>query len=381
MLDISNKLHAMVDEFVSNLSSECDSLVNNVSAHQHMYVSNKTASDAAKAPRLSNRTTTEVLAGLKRPSGNHTSEYYPKEGRSQKEHGKSSLQEGNIGSRDGGRYSCSAKDKNPRSSLVERGGHDNDEGDLHIDCDNILSTGGVQRGRGKNGMSQKGKFMHSVELLSSDHSSDDCLRQNIKSSKKTLGKQSIKNGPNSSARGRSVSTGTQSLSRSPESSHVLAYSYEEDTQSHGARSPCVETTFPKSRRPEHIGHLHEDVRKGKDTRNNATHCNSESHQPNGKKVRNGDISSHECDESNEEEDGRNEFGTETDDEELPVHPKVPVKRKLMSEPKGCERRSQKGRTKSTSTQIKKPRTPQIDASVITQLEFGRRPQNSVSGAT
>jgi len=32
MLDISNKLHALVDEFVSNLSSKCDSLAHNVSA-------------------------------------------------------------------------------------------------------------------------------------------------------------------------------------------------------------------------------------------------------------------------------------------------------------------------------------------------------------
>jgi hypothetical protein len=37
MLDISNKLHALVDEFVSNLSSECDSLTHNVSAQAYMY--------------------------------------------------------------------------------------------------------------------------------------------------------------------------------------------------------------------------------------------------------------------------------------------------------------------------------------------------------
>jgi hypothetical protein len=86
----------------------------------------------------------------------------------------------------------------------------------------------------------------------------------------------------------------------------------------------------------------------------------------------------EDDEMTDEDVQRRPNGTDTDGEELPVLPKVPVKRKLMSEPKGSERRTQRGRSKSTSPQLKKQRCPQIDASVITQLEFGRRPINSVS---
>ena len=378
MLDISNKLHALVDEFVSNLSSECAShLVNNISASKHMYVSPKAASEATKTPRSSNRTTTEVLAGLQRPSGNPTSDYFPKDGGSQPKHGKSSLQEGNTGNREEGRNSGSALDKNTRSNPVEWDGFDNDEEYLHIDLDNIAPTEGLQRGRGKTVASQKGKFMHSVELLSSDHSSDDGHRQNVKSPKKTRGKQSFKNGTISSARGRSVSTGPQSPSQSPESSHVLAYSYETDTNSHDARNPGVESTFPKPRKPEYVEQAIEGVRNAKDTRPRATHTNNESRHVSGRKNSKGDINPSEGDETNEEEDFQNEFGTESDDEELPVLPKVPVKRKLMSDSKGSERRSQRGKTKSTSTQIKKQRTPQIDASVITKLQFGRHPSNSV----
>ena len=69
---------------------------------------------------------------------------------------------------------------------------------------------------------------------------------------------------------------------------------------------------------------------------------------------------------------------ESDGEEMPVLPKVPVKRKLLNEAKGCERRTQRGRPKSASPLMKKQKTPQIDASIIIQLEFDRCPHNSVS---
>ena len=72
---------------------------------------------------------------------------------------------------------------------------------------------------------------------------------------------------------------------------------------------------------------------------------------------------------------------ESDGEEMPVLPKVPVKRKSLNEAKACERRTQRGRPKSASPQMEKQKTPTIDASVITQLEFGRRPQNCVSIST
>ena len=95
----------------------------------------------------------------------------------------------------------------------------------------------------------------------------------------------------------------------------------------------------------------------------------------------GTLGPHEGDDNNEEDIGRNEIGSESDDEELPVLPRNPVKRKLTNETKVCERRSQRGRTKSTSPQVKKPRTPQIDPTVIRQLYFARRPPNAVSTAT
>jgi hypothetical protein len=87
-----------------------------------------------------------------------------------------------------------------------------------------------------------------------------------------------------------------------------------------------------------------------------------------------DTSPEDGDESNEEDDKHDTNEIETDVEELPVLPKVPVKRKLMSEPKGHGKRPQKGRTKSSSPQNKKQRTPQIDASVITKLELAGDPK-------
>jgi hypothetical protein len=68
MLDISNKLHALVDEFVSNMSSEVDSLANTISAVAHKYVVNDSALTQTQTQSRSNRTTSEVLKGLKRPS-------------------------------------------------------------------------------------------------------------------------------------------------------------------------------------------------------------------------------------------------------------------------------------------------------------------------
>lgn len=115
----------------------------------------------------------------------------------------------------------------------------------------------------------------------------------------------------------------------------------------------------------------------KSTSNNV-HANNESRRKNGRKAVDEDIRSRERDEPSEDETEGNELGVESDGEELPVLPKVPVKRKLTSEPRVAERNTQRGRAKSQNLQTKKTRTPQIDASVITQLEFGARPQNCVS---
>ena len=86
----------------------------------------------------------------------------------------------------------------------------------------------------------------------------------------------------------------------------------------------------------------------------------------------------EGDSFDEDDIERDRTDAQSDGEELAVLPKVLVKRKLLSEPRPSDRRSQRGRAVSKIPQVKKHKTPQIDASVITQLEFSKRPQNSVS---
>lgn len=95
MLDISNKLHAMVDEFVSNLTSECASLVHNVPSQVHGNVANDS--------RPGNRTTQEVLKGLRRPSESNVADYPRREGKSHIEHAKSNMLVGDKKYRDNGR--------------------------------------------------------------------------------------------------------------------------------------------------------------------------------------------------------------------------------------------------------------------------------------
>lgn len=93
---------------------------------------------------------------------------------------------------------------------------------------------------------------------------------------------------------------------------------------------------------------------------------------------NEDINLQETDEFDDGDIGPDALEVSSDAEELEVLPKVPVKRKLLSEPKPSDRKSQRGRSTSKSPQVKKYKTPTIDASVITQLEFSKRPLNSVS---
>ena len=322
MLDISNKLHALVDEFVSNLSSECDSLKNNVSARAHMYVADDSAPEAAKVQRHSNRTATEVLNGLKRPSGQHSMDSHY-EGKSPISHLKAKLKERNSRGMDGARQS------------------------------------------------------QPVELLSSDHSSDESPPPTPKMPKKQAGNQRTRKVRNSNSRGSSPGIYIDSPLRSPESSHVMNYSYEGDTKSVGGRSLDVGTTFPKLKWPEDIADLLDDEEAEKNTVNDVVHTSKECQKKNERSIRDDDASMEEGDESNEEDHARHTIATESDLEELPVLPKVPVKRKLLNEPKSSERRTARGSSKSTSPQIKKSKTPQIDASVITQLQFSRRPLNSV----
>ena len=129
--------------------------------------------------------------------------------------------------------------------------------------------------------------------------------------------------------------------------------------------------------PSDIADLDEDGGLEKKSDNDVVHTNKDYQKKNEISNQDDDVSMEEGDESDPNDVGRHHIGTESDFEELHVLPKVPVKRKLLNEPKASENKTPRGKAKSTSPQIKKYKTPQIDASVITKLEFSRRPLNSV----
>lgn len=326
MFDISNKLHALVDEFVSNLSSECDSLANTVSAHAQLLLGNDITPAGAVSQRSSNRTAAEVLIGLKRPAVLNVTNSLLREDKLKMMQANANPKEGTIRNRDGGRRP------------------------------------------------------HSVELLSSDGSSDDGRLPAIKHPKKTPGNQPRPKLRNSRPRRSSHGVELVTPLRSPESSHTLDYSYDGDTKSEGAAMIHHETTPQKLRWPEHAEDREEAGGVGNKSTQFVANKNKESHRKSGKSKRDDDNTVQGGESSNEDDIGHNLVGTDSEGEELPVLPKIPVKRRLLNETKPHERRIQRGRPKSTSPQIKKPKTPQIDASVITQLEFGRRPANSVSNS-
>ena len=324
MLDISNKLHALVDEFVSNLHSECDSLANNVSARAHIFLARDNAPESTVAPKLSNRTATEVLNGLKRPTDMRVTDPDVREGKSTSQHAKAKPKERNNRSKDGGRTS------------------------------------------------------QPYELLSSDHSSDEGRHPSTKFSRKSQGKRRAAKVRNPRQGGRSPDRDTESPERSPSSSHLMDYSPEGDSKSIGRKSLDADTTFQKLKWPQDIEDLLEDADAGKESQDNVAHCNNNSPYHLGKFTCADDIILPEGEQSPEEEAEGNPIPSEFDVEELPVLPKVPVKRKLVNETGASQRRTQTRKTKSTSPQVKKPKTPQIDASVITQLYFARRPIQAVS---
>ena len=372
MVDISNKLHAMVDEFVSNLTSECDSLVNNVSGQGNKSVAHDSGTEGPRAGRPSNRTTLEVLRGLTRPSESQVMD------KPHIDRGKSNNVDGIKRPRDNGRSSRQVNELRSKSASSPGVDHKEENRSADLVIDNIVAKAEVKQRFPAKDNAAKGKFLHTVEILSSDNSSDDCLIPLLKSAKKKVVKQSSTKVQKSTSRGISAGKGIRSPSTSPESSHVMNYSYESDTLSLGSKNPPIETTFPKLKWPEDVGDVPKDGENWKRSDHNEAEPYSESHRKHERKKGNEETSMEEGDESSDEDAERLPNGTETDADELPVLPKVPVKRKLMSEPKGCERRTQRGRTKSSSPQMKKQRTPQIDASVITKLEFDRRPTNSVS---
>lgn len=176
MIDISNKLHAMVDEFVSNLSSECNSLANNISSQTQLYATLDNGPESVSATRSSNRTTTEVLNGLRRPHGDHSGDIQDREGELQMLNGTPNLRGRNTRDREG-RLVRHVRDKKPRRLTLEGTVIENDATSVEIDSENNLSADEPQRGRGPDGMD-------AIHILSSDPSSDEWLRTKKKYSKK-----------------------------------------------------------------------------------------------------------------------------------------------------------------------------------------------------
>ena len=377
MRDISNKLHALVDEFVGKLSSECDSLANNIPGEAHPYVAADSALATPRTPRPSNRTTSEVLNGLKRPSITHPTDSHHSEGMHNWQQAKPKLQAGHCNNREEGRNLRHMTDIKPKSVALQVFEDLISPKSADTDIEEILSRPESNRGGRTSRTIAKGRPHQAVELLSSDSASDDSPRPRAKYGPRSTGAQPASKGRAATVKGRSRRKTTRSPSRSPERSQSTDYSYEEDTPSIGGASPHGDMPFPKLRWPLDIGgshedggagnkHDHSDVQRGKDHQN--------MHE--GKKADLG-VSLEEDDESNGEDTERDAIPPESDGEELPVLPKVPVKRKIQNEPRASERRTQRGRTQSGSPQTKKQRTPQIDASVITQLEFDKRPTNCV----
>ena len=379
MRDISNKLHALVDEFVSNLSSECDSLANNISSQASKHVAHASGAEAAKAFRLSNRTTTEVLNGLRRPSVDSSVDKHQREGKSHVEQRNLKWTSGNTNSIEEGRFVRRMRETKHSSASLEGTDTPDDVKSLDIGSEYTLSRDETLRGRGNADMVAIGKIMQSIEILSSDQSSDDCLLTSMKHPKKKMVKHNSTSIRNSDSRGRTAGAEIQSPSVSRESSHVMNYSYEEDTNSLGGGSQAIETTFQKLSWSADEGDDHEGGT-GMNIYNISAPTHNENQKKSGRKQGDEENSQHEG-ESNEEDLEGSPHGTETDGEDIPVLPRVLVKRKLLNEGKGSDRKTQRGRAKNARPQMKKQKTPQLDASVITQLEFGRRPQNCVSIAT
>ena len=377
MRDISNKLHALVDEFVGKLSSECDSLANNISCEVHPYVATDSATADPKTPRPSNRTTSEVLNGLKRPSIAPPTGSNHREGVHNVQQAKPKLQAGHSKNREEDRNLRHMKDMKAKSVALQVFNDLINPKSADTDIEEISSRDEENRGGRTSRKFTKGRANQAVELLSSDSASDDSARPRAKYAPRSMGTQPATKGRAFTVKGRTRTKLTRSRSRSPESSQSTDYSYEEDTPSIGGASPPGDTTFPKLRWPLDIGGSNEDGGAGNKHDNGDVHRGKENQNMHEGKNADLDVSLAEDDESNGEDNGRDPILPESEGEELPVLPKVPVKRKVQNEPRASERRTQRGRTKSGSPQIKKQRTPQIDASVITQLQFDKRPPNCV----
>lgn len=277
MADISNKLHALVDEFVSNLSSQCDSLANNISGQAGMYDAQNIVAEAAKTPRLSNRTTTEVLNGLRRPSDNPLSDTQHSQGKTSMDRVPPTQSEEKPIHKDAVRYERPARNILSRSQSQDESDTQADVKSEDTDYKYTPPQDSGKQHRSRNDMATIGKFMGAIEILSSDQSSDDCRLANLKQSKGRMRKQSTTKTSKLHSRGMPTASRTPSPSMSRESSHYLSYSYEEDTPSHGERSQAISSQFTKLRWPLDQGDELEGGMQKKGEENN-TPGNKDSHK-------------------------------------------------------------------------------------------------------
>ena len=190
MLDISNKLHALVDEFVSTLSSECDSLAHNISGQAQMYVAHDIGATATTTPRQSNRTTSEVLNGLRCPDGINSMDNLLSQVQSPVEHASRDITGGTLRNRDGGMNVRPVRDMEPSSSTLEGTDSQNDVRSVDYDSPCKLSADEAMHGFGTHDLAAIGKFMDAIDILSSETSSDDSLRALLKYSKQKTQKHS-----------------------------------------------------------------------------------------------------------------------------------------------------------------------------------------------
>ena len=179
------------------------------------------------------------------------------------EHGKSHLQDGNTRSKDEGTSSRILKDTKHKSGLLEGNERPNSVKSVHTVSDQFLSK--VKHRRSKNDMGTKGKFMENVEVLSSDHSSDDSLQRHLQFPPKMLRKQSTTKPRNCRSRGMPTDIDVPSPSRSRESSHLLSYSYEEESNSLDKKAMWLTRTFQNW----------DCLRTGEEIKNNEPYCNSD----------------------------------------------------------------------------------------------------------
>jgi hypothetical protein len=378
MLDISNKLHALVDEFVNNMSSECDSLAKTVSAEAQKYVAHDSPLTQTQTSRQSNRTTSEVLKGLKRPSTTPNTSSSSHEGKSHVQTGKANFAAGNKGNREEGSESRYMKNTKSKSAALQELDNTDPLTLLELDIEVQTAPDVPNRGGRTQNTAARPRPNQPVELLSSDSASDESPRARAKPAVRRPVTPFATKGRDSPSQRGSSRKDTGSPSWSPESSHLMDDSYEEDTAALEHTSPHGETPFPKLRWPVEFGYDHEDGSSAQPSDEHDVPRKTMKSPKTDRLKSDVDITLEEGDESNGEDTGRDAIQTKSDYDELPVVPKVPVKRKVPNPPKVSERRTQRGSSKSTSPSTKRLRTPQMDASVITQLEFGRRPANCVS---